>query len=362
MEQLTIKVPGAPVSEVQLAPGVYTIGRANEANLQIDHPSVSGAHCEITVGERAVAVKDLGSTNGIMLDGQRVEEAQIGPGQSFRLGDVEVRLGKPPVKLALDAGDRSGVPQTTVYQPPPPPPPAKARPKSFYKSIPGAFIYPLRKNGFFLLIAGTVIFGIFDFIITLRVGGLVLLGASVAAFVAAVITGYLFEYMQTIIASSANGERNIPNWPDYESLWESIFLPYLRLLGIAGACLAPAMLWAMAFGAAGRWMIMPLLIAGCLYGPMALLAVVMDDSLLAVNPLLVIPTIARVPAQYLVICVLFGGLFFLIGEAGALASLKLPVLARQMATVFFSLYFSIVQVRLLGLLYHCEKERFRWRD
>ncbi len=108
-------------------------------------------------------------------------------------------------------------------------------------------------------------------------------------------------------------------------------------------------------------MIMPLLILGCFYAPMALLAVVLDDSLLALNPLLIFPTIARVPWEYTTMCLCCGSLFFLTGEACAWADLKLPMLASQITAVFFVLYLTIVQMRLLGLLYYCEKHRFRWR-
>src|ERR1035441_2569436 len=151
MEKIIIKVPGAPVREVELAPGVFKVGRSINTDLRIEHPSVSGSHCEIIVSGGTVSVKDLGSTNGTFLDGQPVRECQIVPGHSLRLGEVEVLCGETPgLKLAASpaAAEMAAAPA-----PPAPyaarlaPPRPLRRPKNFYKSVPGAFAYPFKRNG-----------------------------------------------------------------------------------------------------------------------------------------------------------------------------------------------------------------------
>jgi hypothetical protein len=343
MEQLTIKVPGAPVREVELAPGPHKVGRFSDADLQIDHPSVSGSHCEITVSNGAATIKDLGSTNGTLFDGQPVQECQILPGQTVRLGDVEVLFGSA----------------ATHYVRIPRPP--RHRPKTFYKTIPGAFAYPFKRNGLLLLIAGTLVFGIFDIVLNLRVNGRLMVGLSIGGVFGAAIVGYLFLFMQSIINASAMGDDKIPNWPDFENIGESAFQPFLRLMAVCIAAVVPAIMWGMLTGTKGGFLIMPLLILGVCYTPMALLAVTMDDSLMGLNPLLVIPTIARVPLEYLTSLLLFGALFFLAGLLGAAANLWLPPVVRQLIAIFFILYFIVVEMRLLGLLYYCKKDRFGWR-
>jgi hypothetical protein len=215
MVQLTIKVPGAPVHDCTLAPGSYRIGRDPTLEIVIDHPSISHAHAELVVEDSAARIIDLGSTNGMTVDGRNVSQTELCPGQEIRLGDVALLIQpapaeRGPVKLMMQMpGDAPGVPRTTVHFPPPPPARVEAPPPSFYRCIPGAFLYPLRKNGIFFLVVGTVIFGVVDCLITSRYRGQFIAGTFLAPFFASVVTGYLFEYMQTVVSSSANGEKTL---------------------------------------------------------------------------------------------------------------------------------------------------------
>lgn len=73
------------------APGIV-IGRGNEADLRVNDPGVSRRHAEIRVtadseGDR-VSVHDLGSTNGILVNGRRVENATLADGAVIRLGNT----------------------------------------------------------------------------------------------------------------------------------------------------------------------------------------------------------------------------------------------------------------------------------
>src|SRR5687767_2039323 len=77
------------------------IGRSPRNDLQIDHLTVSSVHCEVRLEGDATSVADLGSTNGTYIDGQRVREAVILPGQELRLGDVTLRFEPSPVVVAI---------------------------------------------------------------------------------------------------------------------------------------------------------------------------------------------------------------------------------------------------------------------
>jgi pSer/pThr/pTyr-binding forkhead associated (FHA) protein len=82
-----------------------TVGRVDDNAFHIAEPSVSSHHCELTLRGNDVLVKDLGSTNGTFINGERTTEAVLKPGQILRLGSVEMRLeteaGAAPAKKAM---------------------------------------------------------------------------------------------------------------------------------------------------------------------------------------------------------------------------------------------------------------------
>src|SRR6185436_17884791 len=92
-----------------------TIGRVEDNTFQIAEPSVSSHHCEILLKGNDVVVKDLNSTNGTFVNGEKVAEAEIvlKPGQVLRLGQIEMRLetDAPPA-----AASKKPVDQTMVMQ------------------------------------------------------------------------------------------------------------------------------------------------------------------------------------------------------------------------------------------------------
>ena len=69
-----------------------TIGRVEDNSFQIAEPSVSSQHCEILVEGDNVVVKDLNSTNGTFINGEKISEGVLKPGQVLRLGQIEIRL------------------------------------------------------------------------------------------------------------------------------------------------------------------------------------------------------------------------------------------------------------------------------
>lgn len=82
-----------------LAPPGIVIGRGNDADLRIDDPGVSRKHIEIRVeepqdvrGEPRITVHDLGSTNGMSVNGRRVEKATLADGATIRIGNTNMSL------------------------------------------------------------------------------------------------------------------------------------------------------------------------------------------------------------------------------------------------------------------------------
>jgi len=120
--------------------------------------------------------------------------------------------------------------------------------------------------------------------------------------------------------------------------------------------------------------IIPAVVLGCIYFPMALLAVAMKDSVMAANPLVVIPAIFKVPLEYLVAVVLLGTVFGarILGEVvigiifgpNAVATHSMAQLFAMFgARMFWGLagvYLLTVNMRIMGLLYATQKEKLGW--
>src|SRR5690606_6666882 len=59
---------------------------------KLSDPTVSRMHCEVRLVEGAARVIDLGSTNGVIVNGVRVKEAVIPPHSTIQLGETTLRV------------------------------------------------------------------------------------------------------------------------------------------------------------------------------------------------------------------------------------------------------------------------------
>jgi pSer/pThr/pTyr-binding forkhead associated (FHA) protein len=73
----------------QLTRPTLVLGRSTEADVRVDDPGVSRRHCEIRVGSPSV-VQDLGSTNGIVVDGQHTQRATLRDGSRIVVGSTTI--------------------------------------------------------------------------------------------------------------------------------------------------------------------------------------------------------------------------------------------------------------------------------
>ena len=89
-----------------------TVGRVEDNSFQIAEPSVSSHHCEVLLRGNDVIIKDLSSTNGTYINGEKISESPIKPGQILRLGQVEMRLETD----AAPATSKKPLDQTMVMQ------------------------------------------------------------------------------------------------------------------------------------------------------------------------------------------------------------------------------------------------------
>jgi pSer/pThr/pTyr-binding forkhead associated (FHA) protein len=73
---------------------IKTIGRSTGAEFVLDAPLVSRLHCQLSATDAAIQVKDLDSTNGTFVNGNRVTSASLQAGDRLRVGRVELRISK----------------------------------------------------------------------------------------------------------------------------------------------------------------------------------------------------------------------------------------------------------------------------
>jgi len=117
-------------TEQPLEPGA-TIGREG-CDITLSDPDVSRRHAAIQIVRDEVSIEDLGSTNGTLVNGQRIEERRrLSDGDEIQIGSTVWRLRAPAsaTRLVDRPTGATRLTQTTSLRPsaePPPEPPAAA--------------------------------------------------------------------------------------------------------------------------------------------------------------------------------------------------------------------------------------------
>jgi hypothetical protein len=96
-----VALDGGPDIPVDRAPVV--VGRHPQCDARLDSIRVSRRHCVMTEVEGAVEVRDLGSTNGIRINGQRVESGRLRPGDELSIAHIRFRLESGPTNQVTQA-------------------------------------------------------------------------------------------------------------------------------------------------------------------------------------------------------------------------------------------------------------------
>jgi pSer/pThr/pTyr-binding forkhead associated (FHA) protein len=71
-----------------LPSSVTVIGRRKNCDLRIPLESVSRRHCQFNIVDKTLKLRDLGSRNGTFLNGKRIEEQVLKPGDSIKIGPI----------------------------------------------------------------------------------------------------------------------------------------------------------------------------------------------------------------------------------------------------------------------------------
>ena len=330
--------------EIQLQPGVTTLGSHLENSVPLAHESVSARHCQITVTDAGVMIKDLGSDCGTFVNHAPVDECRLRPGQTITLGEIELRYlaDESPGAPAAGAAGAELTPREghCKYHPKAVAgwacpqchacycelcvairpagggarfcrkcghecAPLRARveeepEQGFFKMLAGAFPYALKGNGPVLLVAGTVFLLVANF--AEHAAAIGPYGFVAVLIVMIFSSGYLFNYAKQIITTTALGESSPPDWPDLTDFKEDVLMPFGQLLALLVLCFGPWLVlhwWHPGGAHSARVASMTALALGALLAPMGMLTLAMFDSIGSLNPIALVWSIARIPLHYL---------------------------------------------------------------
>jgi pSer/pThr/pTyr-binding forkhead associated (FHA) protein len=79
-------VPTGGGDPIPLIRQVLTVGRRESCDICINFPNISGIHCELSFRDGYWYVRDLNSTNGIKVNGLRVQEKLLHPKDEVLIG------------------------------------------------------------------------------------------------------------------------------------------------------------------------------------------------------------------------------------------------------------------------------------
>src|SRR5438105_7787703 len=88
---------------IDLSKDIVVVGRNASCDVRLDHKSISKQHCVLVKTDGLVLVRDLGSTNGTRVNGQRVRRAALVPNDevAFAARKYRLTIGQvPPVPHA----------------------------------------------------------------------------------------------------------------------------------------------------------------------------------------------------------------------------------------------------------------------
>ncbi|HZT79253.1 MAG TPA: FHA domain-containing protein [Gemmataceae bacterium] len=90
MRAQLIPLDGGP--PIDLVKDLTLVGRKEDCDLRLDHKSVSKMHCVIVKTEGLLLLRDLGSTNGTRVKGQRVRRAVLLPNDEVSIAGYKFRV------------------------------------------------------------------------------------------------------------------------------------------------------------------------------------------------------------------------------------------------------------------------------
>ena len=105
MDVQLVVIKGNPRGRtLSFGPGEYVVGRGAECHIRPDSEWVSRQHCTLTVTAEHVHLKDLGSTNGTLVNGNRlIGERDIVHGDTIQVGPLVLQVRMAAQEAVLEA-------------------------------------------------------------------------------------------------------------------------------------------------------------------------------------------------------------------------------------------------------------------
>jgi pSer/pThr/pTyr-binding forkhead associated (FHA) protein len=92
-------LPAEGGNPIEIVKDMTLVGRREDCDLRLEHKSVSKTHCVIVKTDGMLMLRDLGSTNGTRVNGQRVRRAMLLPDDQLHIASYKftVQLGPDSV-------------------------------------------------------------------------------------------------------------------------------------------------------------------------------------------------------------------------------------------------------------------------
>src|SRR5476651_894582 len=90
MPRLVAQSPEFAGKSFDLAGPEITVGRVADNKVQVEHASVSGHHAVLKIDALDYVIKDLDSTNGTRVNGEKITEQKLRRNDVVRLGNIEL--------------------------------------------------------------------------------------------------------------------------------------------------------------------------------------------------------------------------------------------------------------------------------
>jgi len=202
-----------------------------------------------------------------------------------------------------------------------------------------ALTFPFRGIGRYMLVIG----GVLSLMISLAsfvplLGFIIAVGAS----------GYFAAYSFRIINTTAIGQDQACDWPDFHDFWSDLIAPWLCVLAASVFSFGPSYVVIFLIHPP-MYIRIGLLVAGFIHMPMAYLSVAIHQTMGAAFWTNTIPAIQRCLEKYVILILILGVLTILNILVKRTLS-NIPI-AGEFISYFLWMYALMVSARILGLFY-----------